>query len=247
MWPATVRPELLPSPGTMELLEITFSDLCGCRSWGWTPQNSSTRCAGHCGEGSSGTCTLPDWDGLPRAAAKHSRAAVQHEGEACTTQGEANTGNNATVSKLPSWCSRCLAPVSFLPWVGHFCPQCGELKYCPPNVLNVLSVPWGMRCCKPGWAARASQKGGSWQQAALPNVFSQPLIKLWDSFYSCAVLEKLEACMDLHDGRICPWVYRRGKLLAFLYKEYDQRQLATYFWYSPLQFLRWHLRAPTSI
>lgn len=44
--------------------------------------------------------------------------------------------------------------------------------------------------------------------------------------------------MDLHDGRVCPWVYRRRKLLAFLYKEYDQRQLATYFWYSPLQFLR---------
>lgn len=153
-------------------------------------------------------------------------------------------GNNATASKLAGWHSRCPAPISFLPCVGHFCPQCGEFKCCPPKVLSVL---WGMRCCKPGWAARASQKGGSWQQAALPNVFSQPLIKLWDSFYSCAVLEKLEACMDLHDGRVCPWVYRRGKLLAFLYKEYDQRQLATYFWYSPLQFLRWHLREPTSI
>lgn len=167
----------------------------------------------------------------------------------CSTEKPAPPWGRQTqgIMQLACWHSRCLAPISFLPCVGHFNPQCGELKYCPPNVLNVLSVLWGMRCCKPGWAARASQKGGSWQQAALPNVFSQPLIKLWDSFYSCAVLEKLEACMDLHDGRVCPWVYRRGKLLAFLYKEYDQRQLATYFWYSPLQFLRWHLRAPTSI
>lgn len=243
MWPVTVRLELLTSsPRPMGLLEITFSHLCRGRSWGWTPESSSILSTGHCGEGSSGICSLSDWDGLPHAAAKHSRAAVQH-GEVCTTQGWQTQG----IMQLQGWHARCLALISFLPCVGHFCLQCGELKYCPPNVLNVLSVPWRMRCCKPGWAARASQKGGIWQQAELPNVFSQPLIKLWDSFYSCALLEKLEACMDLHDGRVCPWAYRRGKLLAFLYKEYDQRQLATYFWYSPLQFLRWHLRAPTSI
>jgi len=53
--------------------------------------------------------------------------------------------------------------------------------------------------------------------------------------------------MDLHDSRVCPWADRRGELLAFLYEEYDQRQLATYFWDSPLQFLRWYLRATTRI
>lgn len=88
-------------------------------------------------------------------------------------------------------------------------------KLLAPNLLGTqqraqMEPVAEARNCKLGWTASASQKSGSWQQAAVPSVFSQPLIKLWDSFYSCAVLEKLEARMDLHDSRVCPWADRRG-------------------------------------
>lgn len=126
MCPATVRPELvLSSPRTKGLLEMTFSHLCGCRSRGWTLQNSSTRYAKHCGEGSSGICTLPDWDGLPHAAAKPSRAVVQH-GEGCTTQG--------IMQLQVNW----LADTQDAQHLSHFCPVWGTFAHSVGSLNAVL-------------------------------------------------------------------------------------------------------------
>lgn len=157
----------------------------------------------------AGSVLCQAWLWLPMQ--QHSTTELQcSTGTAAPPRKRASSGSNATASNPADLLSACLALVSFLPYAGHFCPYYGQLKYCHPDALNVLSLPWGVRHCELGWTASASQKGGSWQQAAVPSVFSQPLIKLWDSFYSCAVLEKLEACMDLHNGRVCPRAHRRG-------------------------------------
>lgn len=145
----------------MGLLEITFSHACGRRSRGCTARDSSVCCAGRCGKGSSGVCALPEPDGFPHAAAKHSRELQCSTEKAAPPRERASTGHNATASNPTDLHSAYLAPISFLPCVGHFCPYCGELKYCYPDALNVLSLHWGVRCCKPGWTASASQKGGS--------------------------------------------------------------------------------------
>ena len=151
MWPVTVKVELaLSSQRTMGLLEITFSHACGCRSWGCTPQDSSVCCAGCREEGSSRACTLPDLDGFPHAAAKHSGELQCSTEKTAPPRERASTGNNATASNPADLRSACPPPISFLPCVGHFCPYCGKLKYCHPDALNVLSLPWGVRCCKLG-------------------------------------------------------------------------------------------------
>lgn len=162
MWPVTVRVELaLSSQRTMGLLERTFSDACGCRSRGCPARDSSVRCAGRRGEGSSGVCALPELDGFPHAAAKRSRELQCSTGKAAPARVRASTGKTQLRVTRLTYTQLTWHPSRFSPCAGHFRPYRGGLKYCHPDVLNVLILPWGVRCCKPGWTASASQKGGS--------------------------------------------------------------------------------------